>query len=467
VIAETLGTELCSVLELLPDVQLLRLWAGMGWKAGLVGRATFSAGADSQAGYTLLSEMPVLVDDLSTESRFKGSPLLHEHGVRSGVSVIIRGRERSLGVLDVHTARQRQFSPDDVNFLQSVANLLAAAMENRGAQSAMRASETRYRRLFEAARDGVLIVDPVSRRILDANPFLTELLGYLREELLGKELWEIGLYRDIEANKAAFRAVQEQGYVRYDNYPLVAKNGRQVEVEFVSNMYDVGGIQVIQCNIRDMTGRKQAEDAVRTSEQRYRTLVSATSAIVWNTSASGEFATEQPSWTAFTGQTLDQLLGWGWLNCVHPDDREHTTQAWAAALSERSVCEVEQQRLRRADGEYRQMSVRVVPIFDQAGAIKEWVGVHTDVTNQKRAEFERVELLARLQLHIERMPLAYILFDADFRITDWNPAAERIFGYAKAEALGKGVLDLVPPSFLPDANGLISRIRDLGPVSGR
>ena len=458
VITETLGTELCSVLELMPVVELLRLWAGTGWKAGLVGQATFSAGADTQAGYTLLSEKPVLVDDLSTESRFRGSSLLHEHGVRSGVSVIIRGRERPFGVLDVHTVRQREFSTDDVSFLQSVSNLLAAAMENRGAQSAMRASETRYRRLFEAARDGVLIVDAGSSHIIDANPFLTELLGYRREELVGKELWEIGLYRDIEANKAAFRELQEQGYVRYDNYPLVAKDGRQVDVEFVSNMYDVGEIQVIQCNIRDITGRKQSEDAVRTSEQRYRTLVSASSAIVWNTSATGQFVTEQPSWTAFTGQSLDQLLGWGWLDCVHPDDRENTAQA-VAALSTQGVGQVEQQRLRRADGEYRHMSVRVVPIFDQAGAIKEWVGVHTDVTNQMRAEAERVELLARLQLHIERMPLAYILFDADFHITDWNPAAKRIFGYTKAESLKMGPLDLVPPSFEAEATGLFTRIR--------
>jgi two-component system, cell cycle sensor histidine kinase and response regulator CckA len=330
--------------------------------------------------------------------------------------------------------------------------------ERKRAEESLRSSETRYRRLFEAAQDGVLIVDPVSRQILDANPFLTDLLGYRREELVGKELWEIGLFQDIASNKEAFRSLQEVGYIRYENQPLKTKDGRHIEVEFVSNTYDVGAALVIQCNIRDITERKRAQDSVRASEERYRTLVVATASIVWNTPASGEFESEQPSWTAFTEQTFEELRGWGWLNAVHPDDRENTARAWDSSRTGRSVCQFEQ-RLRRADGEYRRMSVRVVPIPDSNGRIREWVGVHTDVTNQKCVEVERDESLARLQLHIERMPLAYILFDTDYFITDWNPAAERIFGYTKAEALGMGPFDLAPPSFRLEATDILVRIR--------
>jgi PAS domain S-box-containing protein len=457
-ITETLGTELCGVLKMLPDRKSLQLWAGIGWKAGVLGRATVSVGADSQAGYTLVSEEPVLVDDLRTESRFRGSQLLHEHGVISGVSVIIRGRERPRGILDVHTARQRHFTTDDVSFLLSVANLLAAAMENRDAQDALRASELRFRRLFEAAQDGILIVDAVSRQVLDANPFMADLLGYHREELAGKELWEIGLFRDTEANKAAFRTLQEQGYIRYDNHPLLSKSGRKFTVEFVSNTYEIGDARVIQCNIRDITEQKRAADDVRTSEERFRTLVSATSAIVWNTSAEREFEAEQPGWSTFTGQTFDQLRGYGWLNAVHPEDREDTVLLWKAALAERAECHLEN-RVRRADGVYRLMSVRVVPIIKSGGEIREWVGVHTDVTDQRRAEIERAELLARIQLHIERMPIAYVLFDADLCITDWNPTAEHILGYKKGEALGMGPFDLVPPSFRHGATEILARIR--------
>ncbi len=135
--------------------------------------------------------------------------------------------------------------------------------ERRRATEDLALSESRYRRLFETAQDGILLVDPVSRRIFDANPFLTDLLGYPRAELVGKELWEIGLFRDIESNKSSFRTLQENRYIRYDNLPLRTNDGRRIDVEFVSNVYQVGETDVIQCNIRDVTDRKRAEDDLR------------------------------------------------------------------------------------------------------------------------------------------------------------------------------------------------------------
>jgi PAS domain S-box-containing protein len=126
---------------------------------------------------------------------------------------------------------------------------------------ALRASEARYRRLFEAAQDGILILDAHSGLITDVNPFLTNLLDYSRDDFLGKALWDIGPFRQIQESKAAFRELQEKEYIRYDNLPLETKNGRRVNVEFVSNVYGVNGKRVIQCNIRDITARKQAEES--------------------------------------------------------------------------------------------------------------------------------------------------------------------------------------------------------------
>ena len=126
-------------------------------------------------------------------------------------------------------------------------------------EDALRTSEIRYRRLFESARDGILILNADSLQITDVNPFMTELLGYSRDEFLGKELWEIGLFSDKKASQEAFRKLQVTGYLRYENLPLQTTNGNLREVEFVSNVYEEGGDQVIQCNIRDITERKRTE----------------------------------------------------------------------------------------------------------------------------------------------------------------------------------------------------------------
>jgi len=124
-------------------------------------------------------------------------------------------------------------------------------------------SENRYRRLFEAARDGILILNAVTLKITDVNPFMMELLGYSRDEFLGKELWEIGLFSDKEASQQAFRELQAKGYLRYEDLPLQTIEGKLREVEFVSNVYEEDSHQVIQCNIRDITDRRRVEEAFR------------------------------------------------------------------------------------------------------------------------------------------------------------------------------------------------------------
>jgi len=120
-------------------------------------------------------------------------------------------------------------------------------------------SEVRYRRLFEAAQDGILILDAEAGFITDVNPFLANLLGYSHPELLGKSLWDLGPFKDVEASKSAFRELKAKRYVRYENLPLETKGGLSVGVEVVSNVYQVNGKKVIQCNIRDIRHRKDAE----------------------------------------------------------------------------------------------------------------------------------------------------------------------------------------------------------------
>ncbi|MDQ4075387.1 MAG: MEDS domain-containing protein [Chloroflexota bacterium] len=151
-VARTLGVEYSKVLELLPEGNALRLRAGVGWKEGLVGRATVDAGIDSQAGYTLLSDKPVVVDDLRTETRFNGPPLLREHEVVSGISVVIPGRERPFGVLGAHTTRPRRFADDEIHFLQSVAHILAAVIRMERTQAELARARARLDEAQEAER---------------------------------------------------------------------------------------------------------------------------------------------------------------------------------------------------------------------------------------------------------------------------------------------------------------------------
>ena len=120
-------------------------------------------------------------------------------------------------------------------------------------------SETRYRRLFETAQDGILILDAETGQIDDVNPFLINILGYSHEEFLGKKIWDIGFFKDVVSSRASFKELQTKEYIRYDNLPLKTKDGRHIAVEFVSNVYLVDHKKVIQCNIRDITARREIE----------------------------------------------------------------------------------------------------------------------------------------------------------------------------------------------------------------
>jgi diguanylate cyclase (GGDEF)-like protein/PAS domain S-box-containing protein len=140
-------------------------------------------------------------------------------------------------------------------------------------QATLEESEARYRRLFETAKDGILILDGDTGRITDVNPFLQDMLGYTKTELVGKALWEIGPVKDIAASQEAMRHLQNSDYIRYEDLPLETRVGERKQVEFVSNVYLVNGWRVIQCNIRDITARKHAEILAQSSKDELVALV--------------------------------------------------------------------------------------------------------------------------------------------------------------------------------------------------
>jgi len=175
-LAGTLGLEYAKLLELVPGGRTLRLVAGVGWRPGLVGSCTIVANPGTQSGFTLSSERPVIAEDIRSDPRFRAMPLLEEHGVVSGMSVIVHGDEEPYGVLGVHTRRKHRFSEEDVLFLQSVANLVALAMRRQKADQALNESEARAR----AAEDLASIAELASGLAHEIGTPMNIILGYAR-----------------------------------------------------------------------------------------------------------------------------------------------------------------------------------------------------------------------------------------------------------------------------------------------
>jgi len=292
--------------------------------------------------------------------------------------------------------------------------------ERAQAAHALGASEARYRRLFETAQDAILILEEASGKIIDANPFLIDLLGYPLDELIGKELWEIGLFSDTMESKAAMQQLQETGYIRYEDMPLETKRGKRVEVEFVSNSYMVGDLKVIQCNIRDITDRKWAEEAARISAQRFQFLAEAMPIIIFTAKPDGEMDYCNRQLTEFTVLPCEVLFVAGRALFTHPDDVEEDDRLWRRSIESGEPFQLES-RFRRADGVYRWHLTRAAAMRD-AGGIMIWIGSSTDIQDRKIVEeslvrqYHESETLSRAKdeflatsSHELRTPLTSIL----------------------------------------------------------
>ena len=211
----------------------------------------------------------------------------------------------------------------------------------------------------------------------------------------------------------------------------------------------------------DMTGQKQAEEALDRSEQRYQSLVAATAQITWHLPADGHGTADDASWRAFTGQSLAQTRGENWLETVHPDDRAQVQAAWRDALGRGETCIV-QFRLRRHDGVYRDILERGVPLHDAQGAITEWVGISIDLTDQRRAERQMPEPPALQDAILGGASHSIISADTNGIIRTFNPAAELMLGYRASEVIGR-----MTPADLHDGEETARRAREMSRKVGR
>jgi two-component system, cell cycle sensor histidine kinase and response regulator CckA len=252
----------------------------------------------------------------------------------------------------------------------------------------LRTSEVRYRRLFESARDGILILDAVTRKITDVNPFMVELLGYTREEFLDRELWEIGVLKDKAASVTAFIELQMKDYIRYDDLPLKTKNGTTREVEFVSNIYTEGGREVVQCNIRDVTDRKIEQAEMRQAEITFRRLVESLPGIVYLNEPDPPYATTyvSPNVRAF-GYRPEEWYDKPdmWNSIIHEKDRERVIREFTLAAGQEHETEMEYRIIAR-DGTTHWWQDKGCFIFDTDGKRLGRQGIIIDITKTKGLE---------------------------------------------------------------------------------
>ena len=279
---------------------------------------------------------------------------------------------------------------------QTITQLGAAVDE---ARLALEASEMRYRRLFESAQDGILILDAVTGQIDDVNPFLIALMGYTREDFVGEHLWEIGPFKNIAAAKDSFLELQAKEYVRYEHLPLQASDGRTIDVEFVSNVYRVSGRKVIQCNVRDITERKRREAAMRLLER----AIGAVSQGILITDAlvpEHPIIYASPGFERLSGYEASQCIG---RNCrfLQGQDTDPSSKLeLREAMRRGRACEVELLNYRR-DGTSFWNRLELTPVIDTAGRVTHFVGLQTDVTERRtlQAQFlhaQKMEAVGRL-----------------------------------------------------------------------
>jgi|GEM_PF-1256108 len=367
----------------------------------------------SFCSHAILTDAVMIVPDATEDPRFAANPLVTgAPHIRFYAGAPLRSASGfNLGTVCIIDRVPREFGPAQAAILADFAAIVSEALEERlaagklAAEIAERRKSEESLRLVSAAvahaRDSIMITDAAldfpGPRILFTNQAHFTLTGYTLEEIQDATP---RIMQGPDTDKAVLkrlRATLARGEEFEGETINYRKDGTAFRLEWqIAPIRDAQNVVTHFVAIqRDVSERWQAEEALREREERFRTLVEATAAIVWDTPVLGTFETEQPSWSAFTGQTFAELHRWGWLNAVHPEDRAETARAWITAVKSRVAYEV-QHRLRAADGTYRHMMVRAVPVLGEDDQITRWIGVHTDITEMKRVEAERAEMNRQL-----------------------------------------------------------------------
>lgn len=267
----------------------------------------------------------------------------------------------------------------------------------------LRDSELRYRSLFEAAQDGVLILDAETGKIEDVNPFLMTMLGYSREEFVEKKLWEVGAFKDVEASRNAFEVLQTNEYIRYEDLPLKTKAGQLIQVEFVSNVYLVGNEKVIQCNIRDITEHRRILLALQENEKKYHDLVNQSPEGVFIIDVSGNILTVNRAMCRELGYDEQEFLSMNIWGLIPQEFLDQYKLRLTRMLKGEGLDESTEYVVFGKDQRMHYVEVLSAPHYSNKDIVG-FQGVARDITARKRTEIILQESESRFRNLVEHLP---------------------------------------------------------------
>ena len=395
-IVEVLDIEYCQILELMPTEDLLLLRAGVGWPSKMVGETKVSAEPKFQTGYTLLSSEPVIVEDMSTEKRFSVSPLLKEHNIISGMSVIIDGQQWPFGVLGAHSRRHRNFTGDDINFLQATANVLAQAVERHRAEIALRESEERYRHLVETLFEAIAIYS--DGRFMYVNSSGVRLYGVeTADEMIGKPVTNYLSREQLDKIEAG---AGENGNPLIEDR-LARPDGSKVDVEIAGVTITYQGQPATQIVIRDISERKQAEKALQENEEKYRTLIEKSSDAIFLLYG-GRFEIINRKFEELFGITQEEIRKSDFIftNIVAPRSRKLVVEAAAGQPTQKISPRYEFTALDKHGNEIEVELTVSYPAYRSGIATQ---GILRDITERKRAEDEKRKAYEQVQKYADEL----------------------------------------------------------------
>lgn len=442
-VAHVLEADYCKVLKYQPEQKNLLMVAGVGWQEGLVGKATVPDDQNSQAGYTLLAQDPVIVTELATERRFQGPDLLIEHEVVSGISCVINHSDPPYGVLGVHTRKLQKFTDEDANFIVSVANMLSTALRAKETQERLHNSEVQFRTMANSIPQLAWMAD-ADGNIYWYNQRWYDYTGTTEAEVIEWGWQKVHHPDHVERVVRQIRESFAAGEPWEDTFPLRSQSGRyRWFLSRAKPIRDQQGRVVRWFGTNtDITEQREYERHLRESDQKLR--------IAMNINRIGTYEHFLPSGQAVWDQLLREKWGIArgeavterlFYSAIHPEDQAPTRETIEKALAPDS------------DGQYH-ASFRVInrqsgqlswietsgQVFFEDGQPVKMIGLARDITEKKEAERTK-ELLSSI---VRSSDDAIISADLDGMITSWNRGAERLFGFNADEATGQPLSLILP-----------------------